>query len=55
MGRDILFSVLLGGAVLMGVLPATTAMRGWKALLPPALGLGAIFLIWSLVSVHLPR
>jgi hypothetical protein len=55
MGRDVLFSVLLGSAVLMGALPATAAMRGWKALLPPLMALGAIFLIWSLVSVHLPR
>jgi len=55
MGKEVLFSVLLGGAVLMGVLPATAAMRGWKTLLPPLIGLGAIFLIWGLVSVHLPR
>lgn len=55
MGRDILFSVLLGSAVLMGALPAMAALRGWKTLLPPLLGLGVIFLVWSLVAVHLPR
>jgi hypothetical protein len=55
MGRDILFSVLLGGALLTGMLPAAATMKGWKAFLLPLFGVGAILFIWSLVSVHLPR
>lgn len=55
MGREIVFSVLLGSAALFGLLPLAASLRGWKALLPPVLGIGAILLIWSVVSVHLPR
>ena len=55
MGRDILFSVLLGAAVLMGLLSATASLKGWKALLLPFLGIGAILLIWNLVRIHFPR
>ena len=55
MGRQIVFSVLLGSALLLGTLPALTSLKGWKALLPPLLGVSATLLIWNFVSVHLPR
>jgi hypothetical protein len=55
MGGNVLFSVLVGGAALMGVLAATPSVKGWKAFLLPLLGVGAILLIWNFVSVGLPR
>jgi hypothetical protein len=55
MGRDILFSMLLGGAMLTGVLAVTACTKGWKAFLMPFLGISAMLLIWSLASVYLPR
>ena len=56
MGREILFSVLLAGALLMGLLLATMSRsRGWKGFIQPFLWVGVVIVIWGLVSVHLPR
>jgi hypothetical protein len=55
MGGNILFSVLVGGAALMGALAAMPPMKGWKAFFLPTLGVGAILLIWNLVSLRLPH
>jgi hypothetical protein len=54
MGRTMLFSMLLGGAVLMGLLPVTTPMTGWKGLLL-ILWVGLVLVVWHLASAYMPR
>jgi len=51
MGRSILFSVLLSATVLMGTLPITASMKGWRAFLAPFVWVGANAVIWSVVGI----
>lgn len=53
MGRDILISVLLGSVVLTLMLPVSSRLKGWKATLLPFLWVGAVLLVWSLLSSNL--
>jgi len=55
MARDFLFAVMLGGAALIGSLPLTPNVKGWKSILFALGGVASIFLIWTLASQHLPR
>jgi hypothetical protein len=55
MGRQIVLSVLLGGVVCLGLLPALDRLRGWKALALPFLAIGAIIVAWGCIGMLLPR
>jgi hypothetical protein len=55
MGRAVLFSVLLGGAALLGLLPVATSMTGWKGLLLLSLWVGLILIVWRIASGYMPR
>jgi hypothetical protein len=55
MGRAVLFSVLLGGGVLMGLLPMATSMTGWKGLLLLILWVGLVLIVWRVASGYMPR
>lgn len=55
MGRSVLFSVLLGGAVLMGLLPVATSIKGWQGVLLPILWVGLVLVVWRITSAYMPR
>jgi hypothetical protein len=55
MARDFLFAVMFGGAALIGWLALTPHVKGWKSVLLTLCGVGSIFVIWNLASLHLPR
>jgi hypothetical protein len=55
MGRAVLFSMLLGGAVLMGLLPVATPMTGWKGLLLLFLWVGLVLIVWRIASAYMLR
>ena len=54
MARDFLFAVMLGSAALIGLMVAMPNVKGWKSFLITLSGVGGIFLIWNLASLHLP-
>jgi len=55
MSQAVLFSMLLGGAVLMGLLPVTAPMSGRKGMLLLILWVGLVLAVWHFASAFMPR
>jgi hypothetical protein len=55
MGRAVLFSVLFGSAVFMGLLPVAASLTGWKGLLLLILWVGLVLIVWRIANGYMPR
>ncbi len=53
MGRSVLLSVMIGGALLFATLPLASSMRRWKGLALLAIWLAVVVALWSYISFHL--